>query len=49
MLTNDAFELPGRCANGFQKTVKPDIPRNRDLENVIDDKLPGEIDQQQKS
>ena len=25
LLANDAFELPGRCANGFQKPVKPDI------------------------
>ena len=49
LLANDAFELPGRCANGFQKPVKPDIPRNRDLENVIDDKIPGENHQQQKS
>ena len=49
LLANDAFELPGRCANGFQKPVKPDIPCNRDLENVIDDKIPGENHQQQKS
>lgn len=49
LLANDAFELPGRCANGFQKPVKPDIPRNRDLENVIDDKIPGENHQQQKA
>ena len=33
LLANDAFELPGRCANGF-KSVKPDIPCNRDLKNV---------------
>ena len=49
LLTNDTFELPGRCANGFQKSVKPDIPCNRDLENVIDDKIPRENHQQQKS
>ena len=49
LLANDAFELPGRCANGFQKSVKPDIPRNRDLKNVIDDKIPRENHQQQKS
>ena len=49
LLANDAFELPGRCANGFQKSVKPDIPCNRDLENVIDDKIPRENHQQQKS
>ena len=49
LLANDAFELPGRCANGFQKSVKPDIPYNRDLENVIDDKIPRENHQQQKS
>ena len=35
LLANDAFELPGRCANGFQKSVKPDIPCNRDLKNVM--------------
>ncbi len=49
LLANDAFELPGRCANGFQKSVKPDIPCNRDLKNVIDDKIPRENHQQQKS
>ena len=49
LLANDAFELPGRCANGFQKSVKPDIPCNRDLKNVIDDKIPSENHQQQKS
>ena len=49
LLANDAFELPGRCANGFQKSVKPDIPYNRDLKNVIDDKIPRENHQQQKS
>ena len=49
LLANDTFELPGRCANGFQKPVKPDIPCNRDLKNVIDDKIPRENHQQQKS
>ena len=49
LLANDAFELPGRCANGFQKSVKPDVPCNRDLKNVIDDKIPRENHQQQKS
>ena len=49
LLANDAFELPGRCANGFQKSVKPDIPCNRDLKNVIDDKIPRENHQQQKA
>ena len=39
----------GHCANGFQKSVKPDIPCNRDLKNVIDDKIPRENHQQQKS
>ena len=47
-LANDAFESAvGRCANGFQKSVKPISPQQR-FENVIDDKDTRENHQQLK-
>ena len=42
-----AVDLFAGRADGFQKAVKPDIVRDRDLEHVVDDEIPSEDDEQQ--
>ena len=43
--TDDAPQLPGRGADGFQQPIKPDVPRHGDLKHIVDDKIPGQQDQ----
>ena len=46
-LADDAPQLPGRGADGFQQAVKPDVIGDGDLEHIVDNEVAGEDDEQQ--
>lgn len=48
-MADDSLDLPTRCADGLEQSIKPDITDDRNLKNIIDNQITGEDNNQKEN